>query len=169
MQDAARIAQESAPRADLGDMSAGDPRVLVVDDDEVARLIAARFMRKLGYACDEAEDGVQALELVQERPYPLALIDIEMPRMDGLELLERVCEVQLHTRAIIMSGYLDLHRATKAKRLGAISIVPKPLTLSDLKEAVERFETEERYWRHVLLRVRRLREAEDAAGLRRAP
>ena len=125
--------------------------ILIVDDDAVTRTIVAKALTDAGHETVEAVDGEDGERALRERSFPIALVDIEMPKLDGLELLRRMRQVSPVTRTVIMSGYVDLHRATKAKRLGAISFVPKPLTLPDIEEAVRRFDTEERYWRHVLL------------------
>lgn len=98
--------------------------------------------------------------MLRERSFPVALIDIEMPRMDGLELLRRMRQVSPSTRSIITSGYVDLSRAMRAMRLGAMTIVTKPVYKDDLMAAVGRCLDDLAHWKQVLLRVQSLRGAE---------
>ena len=64
--------------------------ILVVDDDRFSRAILINALEKDGYICREAKDGVEAVEMYQEQPPDLILMDVQMPVMDGLELAKRI-------------------------------------------------------------------------------
>jgi DNA-binding NtrC family response regulator len=136
------------------------PLILIVDDDAVMRAVIAKHLESEGFESVQARDGEEGEAMLRERSFPVALIDIEMPRMDGLELLRRMRQVSPSTRSIITSGYVDLSRAMRAMRLGAMTIVTKPVYKDDLMAAVGRCLDDLAHWKQVLLRVQSLRGAE---------
>ena len=141
------------------------PAILIVDDDAVIRTVIAKHLEDEGFASVQARDGEEGEALLRERSFPVALIDIEMPGIDGLELLRRMRQLSPSTRSVIMSGYVDLSRAMRAMRLGAMTIVTKPIDKPDLMDAVGRCLDDLAHWKHVLLKVQSLRghEAEEHA------
>ena len=118
-------------------------RILVVDDEpQFERLILQRFRKQVREGLFDflfAEDGVEALEIIGTDPaLDMVLTDINMPRMDGLTLLERIKEVRPLLQAVIVSAYGDMPNIRKAMNLGAFDFVTKPIEFSDLEITVQK-------------------------------
>ena len=113
-------------------MTKDAPRVLVVDDEVDTCANLSDILTDLGYRVDVAYDGLSALELVQQNAYDVALLDLKMPGMDGLELYRRIKQVQAGTVAIVVTAYASSNTANEALAAGAWKILPKPVDLSKL-------------------------------------
>jgi CheY-like chemotaxis protein len=97
----------TAPAALPTNDEASGRQVLVVDDEPSVRRITARLLQEAGYSTHEAEDGLEALKLVQSAPDLLDLVvsDIVMPRLDGVALLQRLASFRADLPCILVSGY----------------------------------------------------------------
>jgi two-component system nitrogen regulation response regulator NtrX len=101
-------------------------RILIVDDDPAIRGSLERILDYEDYDVRAAENGPQALEFLKERRFDLALFDIKMPGMDGLELLERTKKTQPDLVCIMVSGHGTVQTAVEATKLGAFDFLEKP-------------------------------------------
>ena len=113
-------------------------RVLVVDDDAGVRALCSQTLRSAGYDVLEAEDGQCGLELARSEGPALALLDVEMPLLDGFELAEAL-RGDSRTRAIpvvFVSGEADSANYARARALGAAGFLPKPFDLHTLRSLV---------------------------------
>jgi two-component system, NtrC family, response regulator HydG len=108
------------------------PRLLIVDDEPDTCANLSDIFTDLGYQVDTAHDGFAALELVQSKPYDVALLDLRMPGMDGLELYRRIREISAGTVAIVVTAYASSDTATAVRAAGAWQIVPKPVNIAKL-------------------------------------
>ncbi len=115
-------------------------RILIVEDEKsLAYLLAQSFLAEpADYEVVTAGTAEEALELVSDRPFGVVLADMVLPRMSGLELLERVRLMQPETRVIIMSAYGTDEVRQRAAGLGAFDYVDKPFPLPELKGIVMR-------------------------------
>jgi serine phosphatase RsbU (regulator of sigma subunit)/anti-anti-sigma regulatory factor len=104
-----------------------DLRVLVVDDEELILQLLKSFFRRRQDHCDVATNGMEALRLVDDRPYDLVLSDISMPGMDGLELIDRVKKLQPHAVCILMSGMGTRRDVLAALKIGVFDFIDKPV------------------------------------------
>ncbi|UCC78103.1 MAG: response regulator, partial [Anaerolineales bacterium] len=102
--------------------------ILVVDDHRTDRLKLCLGLQQQGHAVDEAEDGVQALQMLRAHSYDLVLLDIVMPEMDGYQVLEQMKEddVLRDVPVLVISAYDDIDRVVKGILLGAEDYLPKP-------------------------------------------
>ena len=100
--------------------------------------ILARFLSGEGYSCITAEDGAEALEKLRNRPCALALCDIRMPGMDGLELLKRIKEYNDEIAVIMVTAVDNREVAVEAMRAGAHDYVMKPFHLDEVLISVQR-------------------------------
>jgi two-component system, NtrC family, nitrogen regulation response regulator NtrX len=111
--------------------------ILIVDDEEGIRSALAGILEDEGYRTVSAADGVDALALcVRELP-GLVLLDIWMPRMDGIETLKRLKELYPSLNVIMMSGHGTIETAVKSTKLGAYDFIEKPLSLEKVVVTVE--------------------------------
>ena len=118
-------------------------KILVVDDEpDLKPLVLQRMRRDIRsgrYEFFFAEDGIEAIGVLSEiRDIDMIITDINMPRMDGLTLLERIPNVNPNTRAIVVSAYGDMNNIRTAMNRGAFDFVTKPLDFSDLRVTIER-------------------------------
>jgi two-component system, NtrC family, response regulator HydG len=113
------------------------PFILVVDDEPDIRDNLRDILTDLGYNVDAAADGPQALELVRKKHYDVALLDLRMPGMDGLELYRRIKELRADTVAMIVTAYATDDTAQAALDAGAWKIVSKPVDLPFLMGLID--------------------------------
>jgi len=107
-------------------------RVLIVDDEPDTCANLSDILSDLGYQVDTAHDGFAALELVKKNAYDVALLDLRMPGMDGLELYRRIREISAGTVAIVVTAYTTSDTAKSVCAAGAWRIVPKPVNIGGL-------------------------------------
>jgi len=113
-----------------------DIRILVVDDQEIVRVSLLRMLRRHGFTCGEAADGLQTLELLEKEHYDLVLCDIRMPGMDGLSLVKALAH-RIPEIAIVMVSSMDnAEMAMECLRHGAYGYVLKPFKTNDILIAV---------------------------------
>ena len=130
-------------------------KILVVDDEpDLEPLILQRMRRNIRrgeYEFVFAHDGVEALEmLITDKEIDLVVSDINMPRMDGLTLLQQIQEVTPDIRAIIISAYGDMENIRTAMNRGAFDFVTKPLDFQDLRLTIQRTLQHLDEWRDAL-------------------
>ena len=106
-------------------------RVLVVDDETALRKSLARILVSRGFDVTTAEDGEAALALIEKQPPDVALVDILMPRMTGLELLPRVKARWPHIEVLIMTAFGDVDTAVAAVKAGAYDFLTKPFASNE--------------------------------------
>ncbi|HNX38433.1 MAG TPA: response regulator [Candidatus Cloacimonadota bacterium] len=112
-------------------------KIMIVDDEQNIRDIISEFLSETGYSVAVAVDGVDALEKVQYEQYDLYIIDVYMPRMDGLELLVKLKELQPLAVVIVTTGFSSIDVAIKAIRNGAYHYLTKPIQAEELLKVVE--------------------------------
>src|SRR6202162_6570535 len=111
-------------------------RILIVDDETNVRLNFRMTLETEGYEIFEAPSAPQALRALAEHSFALAILDLRMPGMDGLELLAKMRETGIRVPAMIVTAYSDVPNAVKAMKLGAIDFLQKPLRPEDLRSIV---------------------------------
>ncbi len=102
-------------------------RILIVDDEESIRNTLSRFLMKVGYAVDIAENAVIGKKMFTEKSYDIVVSDIIMPRMTGIELMEYIRSVDSLCRILIMTGEATVETAARAVTLGANGYLNKPI------------------------------------------
>ncbi|MCX5798835.1 MAG: response regulator [Proteobacteria bacterium] len=112
--------------------------ILVVDDEKGIREGCRRILMSEGYTVDTAENGKVGLDMVQAKPYDLLLVDLMMPVMGGLELMEQVSQYDLEIIMIVITGFATIETAVDAMKRGAYDYVPKPFTPDQLLAVVNR-------------------------------
>jgi two-component system response regulator HydG len=113
-------------------------RVLVVDDEPSARSGLEKLLRQEGYAVDVAEGGQTALQIAAERPPDVVVTDLKMPKMDGIELLQKMRSTFQHVPVIVVTAFGDVSSAVSAMRAGADDYLTKPVDFDALTLSIER-------------------------------
>src|SRR5712692_9003151 len=103
--------------------------ILIVDDESGVRASLAGILGDEGYFVQAVENGEDCLQALEGRRYDLLLLDVWLPRMDGLETLARVRTLDPELPVVVISGHGSIESAVKAVRLGARDFVEKPLSL----------------------------------------
>jgi two-component system KDP operon response regulator KdpE len=113
-----------------------EARVLVVDDEPNVRSALTRSLTLLGYRADAASSGRQALGLLQRVTYDLMVLDLRMPGMDGVEVMQRARQVRPNLLIIVLTGHATLESAIAAVKSHATDYLIKPTSLHDVAAAV---------------------------------
>ncbi len=116
------------------------PSILLVDDDDALRERLGRALAKRGYEVRLASCADQAVRLAEEDSPEMAVVDLRMPGMSGLELIGRLKEIDPATRILVLTGYGSIATAVDAMRLGASNYLPKPADADDILAAFDRAE-----------------------------
>lgn len=111
--------------------------LLVVDDDVGHRTMLKTLLSGWGYDVSEADDGSKAIDLSQERPFDLILMDIRMLKVSGLKALEAIKEINPAIPVIIMTAYSSIETAIEAIKKGAYEYLTKPLDFDELRLKIE--------------------------------
>lgn len=113
-------------------------RILLVDDEEIARTNLSHFFTKLGYVTQVAENGVMALEIINRQPaFDLIITDLKMAEMDGLTMARKVGEIAPDLSIIMLTGYATVSSAVDALGRGVVRYLTKPVQLDELRGVVE--------------------------------
>ncbi|RYZ98190.1 MAG: sigma-54-dependent Fis family transcriptional regulator, partial [Proteobacteria bacterium] len=113
-------------------------RVLVVDDDSALRLTVSSSFQERNYHVDQAADGEEALNKVMCAKYDLVLLDVNMPRMTGLEALKQIKAYDNSIIVLMLTAYSNVKDAVEAVRQGAYNYLEKPIKSEDLVSLVDR-------------------------------
>ncbi len=117
-------------------MNASEPSLLVVDDEPDTCSNLSDIFGDLGYRVDVAYDGASALKLFEQRRYDVALLDLKMPGMSGLDLYRHIRRISASTVAIIVTAYAGGETAQSVLEAGAWKIVSKPVDILQLMRLV---------------------------------
>jgi DNA-binding NtrC family response regulator len=119
-------------------MSLGkNARIIIVDDDENIRKTMKTILEDEGYAVDLAATGNEAIEMTQKTAYNIALLDIRLPDMEGVELLKLIKDNVPRTRKIMVTGYPSMQNAISALNKNADAYLVKPVDVEKLLNMVK--------------------------------
>lgn len=114
-------------------------RVLVVDDDQALRITVGSTLKSTGkYRVEEAFDGQNAVEIVKKNQFDIVILDVDMPRLNGLEALRRIKEHDPSTIAIMLTAHANIDDAVIAVKEGAFNYLSKPVKAEELIKSCER-------------------------------
>jgi DNA-binding NtrC family response regulator len=122
-------------------------RILVADDEEVMRDVLGTLLASENYRVDLAQSGVQAVDMIKDKEYSVVLLDLMMPDMDGLQVLEELKKLESSPAAVILTAFGSIEKAVKATKLGAFDFITKPFKNDEIllavKNALEQHELRE--------------------------
>ncbi|UCD34677.1 MAG: sigma-54-dependent Fis family transcriptional regulator [Nitrospiraceae bacterium] len=111
-------------------------KILVIDDEAIVRTSCQRTLVPEGYDVRLATSGQEGLDLMAKESFSLVLLDLKMPDMDGIEVLNRIKTGWPGTKVVMVTGYSTVDTAVQALRLGAYNFIEKPFTPDTLIAAV---------------------------------
>jgi DNA-binding NtrC family response regulator len=117
-------------------------RILIIDDEKSIRNSLKEILEYEKYKVDEAPDGIEGTKLAEKEKYDIIFSDIKMPRMDGMEVLDKLQQITPDTPVVMISGHGTIDTAVEAIKKGAFDFIPKPLDLNriliTLRNAMDR-------------------------------
>ena len=117
-------------------MPADAPRILIVDDEINICRNCEKILSKMDCEVSIAQNGHEALALIEAEPFDVVVTDLKMSRMGGMEVLRRVTEKDPDIRVIVMTGYASVSSAVEVMKIGAFDYLPKPFTPLELRAVV---------------------------------
>jgi DNA-binding NtrC family response regulator len=141
--------------------------VLVADDEESMRFFLVKTLRRAGYSVTAVENGRQAVDRVVEDTYDVLLVDLKMPGMDGIAVLEAVREISPDAVVLIMTGHGSVENALEAMKRGAADYITKPFHRDAILLRIERSLERRRTVRENLKLRHLVKEADEAPRRRR--
>ncbi len=118
------------------------PTIIVVDDEDGLRTLVSNELSRMGYIVENAADGNQAIALLKRKQFNIAILDIKMPGVDGIEVLKFIHSHCPATKSIMLTGFADLSHAMECMRFGAKDFIDKPFNFQDLVATIERVTNE---------------------------
>ncbi|MBN2557636.1 MAG: response regulator [Clostridia bacterium] len=112
-------------------------KVLVIDDEKNIRTLIKNCLEGNDYDVEIAVNGEEGYAKLSSEDYEIALLDIQMPGMSGLELLRKIRENNIKVDIVMMTAYGTVERAVEAMKLGAIDFISKPFTPAEIRDIVE--------------------------------
>ena len=117
-------------------MKAGS-RILIVDDNEEFRAILKTILERKGFTVGEAIDGQDAIERMAKEPYHMAIVDLDMPRMNGLDLTRRVKQTYPHVPVMMITAYAQFYSPGDILAAGVDAFLLKPVDFTRLTQAID--------------------------------
>lgn len=111
-------------------------RVLIVDDEDDFRETIVKRLKSRKIAAEGAENGIKALELIDNSDFDVIVLDVKMPGMDGIETLRHIKSKKPHIEVIMLTGHASVEFGIKGMQLGAFDYVMKPAPLHDLLDKI---------------------------------
>ncbi len=112
--------------------------VLVIDDEVAVNNNIRKILNKSKYTVDQATTKEEAMERISTGYYRIIVLDLKIPGVEGLELLEATRTMQPEAKVIVITGYASIETAVESSKLGAMQYVPKPFTPDEMRNAVEK-------------------------------
>ena len=119
--------------------------ILIVDDEEVVRLSHLRSLESADCNTRAAEDGRQAISVMEEQDFDVVLLDLRMPDLDGMDVLKTIKQRWPSSEVVVITGYPSIETAKQAVRLGAFNYLTKPLDPTELRKAANDAVTQKRW------------------------
>ncbi|MFC1783574.1 sigma-54-dependent transcriptional regulator [Planctomycetota bacterium] len=106
--------------------------ILLADDEATFRETFSTVLHEEGYSVTAVSDGTEAIEAIEKQAYPVVLLDIQMPGMDGIKVLQEIMKLRPETRVIMITAYGSIEMAVEAITIGASDYVVKPVIFDDI-------------------------------------
>ncbi|RPJ11771.1 MAG: sigma-54-dependent Fis family transcriptional regulator [Deltaproteobacteria bacterium] len=113
-------------------------KILIVDDEKLVRWSLKEEFQKEGYRADVAGDGAEALAKLNGEEYDLVLLDIRLPDINGIEILQKIKQIGPNVVVMMMTAYGDIETAVQAMKAGAYDYISKPFNIGEIRTRVER-------------------------------
>lgn len=112
-------------------------KILIVDDEDEFRDLTIRRLEKRDLQCEGAENGEKALELIRKGDFDVVLLDVKMPGMDGVEVLQEIKRLKPLLEVVMLTGHASVESGIDGMKLGAFDYLMKPIELDPLLEKLK--------------------------------
>jgi len=112
------------------------PQILIIDDEKDIGLYFKKVLAPEGYTVYTALDGVEGLQIVKEKNPDIVLLDLKMPKMDGIEVLQKIKKIDKNLIVIVITAYGTMETARMAMKFGAFDYITKPVDLEYVKAVI---------------------------------
>ena len=112
-------------------------KILIVDDEDEFRDLTIRRLKKRDLQCEGAENGEKALELIRKGDFDVVLLDVKMPGMDGVEVLQEIKRMKPLLEVVMLTGHASVESGIDGMKLGAFDYLMKPIELDPLLEKLK--------------------------------
>lgn len=127
-------------------------KLLLVDDEEEILNLLRKYLEKAGFTnIYTINDPEKALEMMQKDLYKIVLLDIKMPKMDGIELLQKIKDVNPLCNIIMVTAYSDLNNVVECIAKGAVDFISKPFKMKEIVEVVSQAHERINRWKDVII------------------
>ncbi len=113
-------------------------RILIVDDDDIVRESLSAVLENRGFSCRQAVNGSEAMQMLRQIDFDVVITDLEMPQLNGIELIEKASQLNSRTSFILITAYGSMETAIQALRKGAFDYLIKPLNFEDVAIKVKK-------------------------------
>jgi len=110
--------------------------ILIIDDEEIIRMSCERALQVSGFGTAVASSGMEGLKILEKGKYDIVLLDLKMPDMDGMEVLNKIKSSWPDVNVIMISGYSTVDTAVQALRFGAVNFIQKPFSPDTIISAI---------------------------------
>lgn len=114
-------------------------RILIVDDEKNIRLTIEMSLKSMDLIVDQAISGEEALERLVMYHYDLVLLDLKLPGMSGMEVMEKLVELDIKTRVVIISAHGTIDLAVKMLKANALDFIEKPFSPDEIRKIVAKY------------------------------
>jgi len=114
-------------------------RILIVDDEKNIRLTIQLSLQSMDLTVDQAISGEEALERLVMYPYDLVLLDLKLPGMSGLDVMEKLAELGINARVVVISAHGTIDLAVKALKAQALDFIEKPFSPEEIRKIVAKY------------------------------
>ena len=115
-----------------------NPKILIADDEQVIRDLFEKFLSKEGYGVTTAADGLDAFGKIKTDNYAMLILDLKMPKISGMELLEKIRQIKKDLIVIIITGYATIETAKEAIKQGCFDYITKPFNIEEVAIIIKR-------------------------------
>ncbi|MGM0608340.1 MAG: response regulator [Candidatus Muiribacteriota bacterium] len=130
-----------------------DIKILLVDDEEEILNLLRKYLEKAGFNnVVTINDPEKALDLMQKELYKIVLLDIKMPKMDGIELLNKIKDINPLCNIIMVTAYSDLNNVVECIAKGAVDFISKPFKMKEIVEVVNHAVERIHRWKDVIIK-----------------
>jgi len=120
------------------EMTEEKTQVLIIDDDPGMRSTLSDILEEAGYEVCSYGKGIEALDWLKKNPFEVVIVDIKLPDMDGIKLLEEARLINPESAVIMMTGYASVETAVEAMKEGAYAYIVKPINMDELKAIIKK-------------------------------
>ncbi len=113
-------------------------KILIIDDEAIIRDLLSEFLAGLGYSVVLAKSGADGLKKIHDPTVKIALVDLKLPDMDGIDVIKKMKTIRLDLATVIMTAFPTPESRSQAEKLGVTAYLTKPFNLTELQAVIQK-------------------------------